>query len=94
MSQQSDGQNYNIDSKIVSDCIYLNEFYDWYLRYQPKTAIRKPLALTYKCIVNDKEILKLWKSGLTKNKVAEIYKREFNQEIKIIRQAIASVSMQ
>lgn len=35
--------------------------------------------------MNDKEILKLWKSGLTKNKVAEIYKREFNQDIKIIR---------
>ena len=35
--------------------------------------------------MEDKEILQLWKNGLTKNKVAEIYKREFNQDIKIIR---------
>lgn len=57
VTKQMKSHDYNIDSRIVSDCIYLNEFYDWYLRYQPKTAIRKPLALTYKCIVNDKEIL-------------------------------------
>ena len=37
--------------------IYLNEFYSWYLRYQVKSAIRKPFALTYACIVNDKSIL-------------------------------------
>lgn len=35
--------------------------------------------------MNDKEILQLWKQGLTKNKVAEIYRREFNQDIKLIR---------
>lgn len=36
-------------------------------------------------LVRDEEILYLWKSGLSKNKVAEIYRREFNQDIKIIR---------
>lgn len=35
--------------------------------------------------MRDEEILYLWESGLSKNKVAEIYKREFNQDIKIIR---------
>lgn len=35
--------------------------------------------------MRDEEILYLWKSGLSKNKVAEIYRREFNQDIKIIR---------
>lgn len=35
--------------------------------------------------MRDEEILYLWKSGLSKNKVAEIYRREFNQGIKIIR---------
>ena len=31
------------------------------------------------------EIIKLWKSGLNKNKVAEVYRRNYNQRIKIIR---------
>lgn len=35
----------------------MNEFYDYYLKYQFKTAIRLPVALTYKCIVNKKAIL-------------------------------------
>ena len=35
--------------------------------------------------MTDKEIIKLWKQGLSKNKLAEIYKREYNQTIKIIR---------
>lgn len=35
--------------------------------------------------MTDKEILKKWTSGLSKNKLAEIYKREYNQHIKIIR---------
>ena len=35
--------------------------------------------------MNENEVLKLWKSGLTKNKVAEIYKRRYNQKIKLIR---------
>ena len=35
--------------------------------------------------MRDEEILYLWKRGLSKNKVAEIYRREFNQDIKIIR---------
>ncbi|MCI8446480.1 MAG: hypothetical protein HFH31_03180 [Bacilli bacterium] len=35
--------------------------------------------------MNEQEILNLWKNGLTKNKVAEIYKRRYNQQIKLIR---------
>ena len=35
--------------------------------------------------MNEKEVLKLWKSGLTKNKVAEIYKRRYNEKIKLVR---------
>lgn len=38
--------------------------------------------------MQDKEIIQLWRSGLTKSKLAEIYKREYNQEIKIIRSNI------
>ena len=57
VTKQIKSYDYNIESKIVSECIYLNEFYSWYLRYQVKSAIRKPLALTYACIVNDKSIL-------------------------------------
>ena len=35
--------------------------------------------------MTDKEIIEKWKQGLSKNKLAEIYRREYNQQIKIIR---------
>lgn len=31
------------------------------------------------------EIIKLWKKGLNKYQVAEYYRREYNQRVKIIR---------
>lgn len=31
------------------------------------------------------EIIEKWEQGLSKNKLAEIYRREYNQQIKIIR---------
>lgn len=33
----------------------------------------------------DKEIIQLWRSGLSKNKLADIYKFRYNERIKIIR---------
>ena len=41
-----------------------------------------------KIIVNDYEIIQKWKAGLSKNKLAEIYRRQFNQQIRIIRSSI------
>ena len=38
--------------------------------------------------MREEEILKLWRSGLDKNKLAEIYKRQHNQHIKVIRASI------
>jgi len=38
--------------------------------------------------MKDKEIIQKWKAGLSKNKLAEIYRREYNQQIKIIRASI------
>lgn len=38
--------------------------------------------------MTDREIIEKWKQGLTKNKLSEIYKREYNQQIKIIRSSI------
>ena len=35
--------------------------------------------------MQEKEIIKRWKQGLTKEKLAKIYKREYNMQIKIIR---------
>lgn len=35
--------------------------------------------------MTEQEVIKLWRSGLSKNKLAEIYKREYNNRIKIIR---------
>lgn len=33
----------------------------------------------------EQEILKLWKSGLSISKVAEIYRRNYNMNIKLVR---------
>ena len=38
--------------------------------------------------MQDKEIIEKWKAGLSKNKLAEIYRREYNQQIKIIRSSV------
>ena len=38
--------------------------------------------------MREDEIVKLWKSGIDKNKLAEIYKRSYNQQIKIIRSSV------
>lgn len=38
--------------------------------------------------MTDKEILQKWKSGLSKNKLAEIYKREYNQYVRIVRSSV------
>ncbi len=38
--------------------------------------------------MKEKEIIKLWKQGLSKNKLALIYKRQYNQQIKIIRSEV------
>ena len=35
--------------------------------------------------VKEEEIIQKWKEGLSKNKLAEMYRREFNQQIRIIR---------
>lgn len=35
--------------------------------------------------MQEKEILEIWKRGLTKNKVAQIYQREYNERIKLER---------
>jgi len=35
--------------------------------------------------MTDDEIIKLWKNGLSKNQLALMYKRRFNQRIKLIR---------
>lgn len=38
--------------------------------------------------MQDKEILDKWKQGLSKNKLATMYKRQYNQKIKIIRSTV------
>ena len=38
--------------------------------------------------MQDKEIIQKWKAGLSKNKLATMYKRQYNQEIKIIRSTV------
>lgn len=38
--------------------------------------------------MQDKEIITKWKQGLRKNKLATMYKRQYNQEIRIIRSTV------
>lgn len=38
--------------------------------------------------MEDNEIIKKWKQGLSKDKLALIYKRQFNQQIRIIRSEV------
>jgi len=38
--------------------------------------------------VQNKEIIEKWLSGLSKEQLAKIYKRKYNQEIKIIRSSV------
>lgn len=38
--------------------------------------------------MTDTEIIQLWRAGLSKNKLAVRYKREHNQQVKIIRASI------
>lgn len=40
--------------------------------------------------MSENEVLDLWKSGLSKNKVAEIYKRRYNQQIKLIKAEVVN----
>lgn len=35
--------------------------------------------------MTDNEIIKMWRQGLSKNKLALIYKRRYNQRIELIR---------
>lgn len=35
--------------------------------------------------MKEEEILKMWNSGIDKNRLAQIYKRRYNQNIKLIR---------
>ena len=38
--------------------------------------------------MQDKEIIEKWKQGLSKNQLALIYKRQYNQEMRIIRSEV------
>lgn len=38
--------------------------------------------------MKENEIITKWKQGLSKNQLATMYKRQYNQEIKIIRSSV------
>lgn len=40
--------------------------------------------------MTDKEIIEKWKQGLSKNKLALIYKRQYNQEMRIMKSEIVN----
>ena len=41
--------------------------------------------------MQDDEILKKWKRGLSKEVLAKIYRREYNQQIKIVRSNVRHI---
>lgn len=53
----SHSRNYNFESRLCSDLIYINEFYDWYLKYRFVSAVKLPVALTYFCIANSYPVI-------------------------------------
>lgn len=38
--------------------------------------------------MKESEIIQLWKSGIDKHKLAELYKRSYNQNVKLIRASV------
>lgn len=38
--------------------------------------------------MTEQQIINLWKKGLSQNKLAEIYRKKHNQQIKIIRSSV------
>lgn len=40
--------------------------------------------------MQDNEIIEKWKAGLSKDKLAQIYKRQYNQQIRIIRSEVVN----
>lgn len=38
--------------------------------------------------MRESEIIQLWKSGIDKHKLAELYKRSYNNNVKLIRSSI------
>ena len=38
--------------------------------------------------MREEEIIQKWRAGLSKNKLAEIYRKEFNRQIRIIRSSV------
>ena len=40
--------------------------------------------------MQDKEIIEKWKQGLSKDKLALMYKRQYNQQIRIIRSEVVN----
>ena len=47
----------NSESKLYANLIYINEFYDWYIRYDLKGLIKKTLKVVYYASLNRKSIL-------------------------------------
>lgn len=40
--------------------------------------------------MSEQEVLDLWKSGISKHKIANIYKQRFNQQVKVIRAEVVN----
>lgn len=40
--------------------------------------------------MSEQEVLELWKSGISKHKIANIYKQRFNQQVKVIRAEVVN----
>lgn len=47
--------SYNAESGIVSDLIYVNEFYDWYWKYDKKGAMRLSLRLSIRWMITGRK---------------------------------------
>ena len=51
------GDDRNFESFRLATCVFINEFWPWYAKYEPKMALRLPLALAKRSAENHRPIL-------------------------------------
>ena len=74
------------DTSIANIALYDGN--DWYTPLHPLLKGTKRAELLDKGVLKEKEIKIKWKQGLSKKQSTTMYKKQYNQEIKIIRSSV------
>lgn len=57
--------DYNLESELLADSIYINEFYIWYWKYMPIQAIKLPLRYAKRCVDGKRKLFVGKKAHIT-----------------------------